>query len=301
MDVRQLRHVQAIQRAGSFARAAEDLGLAQSTLSKSIARLEDQLGLRLFERSGSGAQPTPMGMVVAVRAERIIDEAERLQRDVELAATGGLGEIRIGLGPALRPNFLPLFAEAVVRRWPRLKIVMDVERRERLIADYRSGRFDMILTSRTPELEGPDNIATEVMRDPVFALAAPDHPLAAQASITPDEFLAYPHAAASAASMLVGQGAVLEDWPTRPVDPQILCSDDQTVIALARAGLATCFMPRHIARPEIQAGRLTPLALQWRMTIRLMATTTRAAANAPVVQELLQIARSLGGRLSEPA
>lgn len=55
MDIRQMRHVMAIHHAGSFARAAEELGLAQSTLSKSIARLEDQLGVTLFERSGAGA------------------------------------------------------------------------------------------------------------------------------------------------------------------------------------------------------------------------------------------------------
>jgi len=127
MDIRQLRHMMSIHRMGSFARAAEQLGLAQSTLSKSIARLEDQLGLRLFERSGAGAVVTPMGAVVIAGAERIVEEAERLRRDVELAAAGDLGEIRIGLGPAFRPRFLPRFTEAIVRRWPRLKLMIDVE------------------------------------------------------------------------------------------------------------------------------------------------------------------------------
>lgn len=291
MDVRHLRHVLAIQRAGSFARAAEDLGLAQSTLSKSVARLEDELGLKLFERSGTGAAPTPMGLVVAARAERIIGEAERLQRDVELAAAGETGDIRIGLGPALRPVFLPRFAESVVRRWPRLNILVDVERRERLLSDFRAGRYDLILTARSDELEGPDNVSSEIMREPLIPVASPAHPLARLSSIGPDEFLAHPHAAASTISLLTGFGAVMEETPTLPVEPQIQCSDDATVISLARAGLATAFMTHHVAQPEIEAGRLVPLPLRWRLTIVLVAVTTRAAASSPLVQALITQAR----------
>lgn len=292
MDVRHLRHVLAIQRAGSFAKAAEDLGLAQSTLSKSIARLEDELGLRLFERSGSGAMPTPMGLVVAARAERIIGEAERLQRDVELAAAGETGDIRIGLGPALRPVFLPLFTASVVRRWPRLKILIDVERRERLLADFRAGRYDMVLTARSEELDGPDNLSFEVLREPLIPLAAPDHPLAGRTSIGPDEFLAHPHAAASAVSLLTAYGAVIDEPPTLPVEPLIQCSDDAALISLARQGLATVFLTEHVARAEIESGRLVPLALRWRLTIVLVATTTRAAASSPLVQALIDQARA---------
>ncbi|MBL8771555.1 MAG: LysR family transcriptional regulator [Phenylobacterium sp.] len=293
-----MRHVLAIHRAGSFARAADDLGLAQSTLSKSIARLEDQLGLRLFERSGSGAEPTPMGLVVVARAGRIIDEAERLQRDVELAAAGEAGEVRIGLGPALRPAFMPPFAEALVRRWPRLKVTLDVGRRERVIEDFRAGRFDMVIAARAAELETPDLVSTEILREPVVALAAPGHPLALLRSIAPDEFLAHPHVAASAVSMLTAPGAATEVRPTLPDEPQIQCSDEQAVIAVARAGLATAFLPRHIAAAEIEAGRLVVLPLRWRMTIRLMATTTKAARSSPLIQEILRTARQVADDLS---
>lgn len=291
MDIRQLRHMMAIHRTGSFAKAAEQLGLAQSTLSKSIARLEDQLGLRLFERSGAGAVVTPMGAVVIAGAERIVEEAERLRRDVELAAAGDLGEIRIGMGPAFRPRFLPRFTEATVRRWPRLKLMIDVERRERLILDYRAGRYDVILLAHAAELEEPENVISDLMREPIVAVAAPDHPLAALSRISPDAFLAHPHAAASATSMLTAPGAVLGERPTRPDEPLIQCSDDQTVLALAKAGLATAFASRHLARPEIEAGRLVPLPLDWRLTLRLVAVTTRAAQSSPVVQGILGLAR----------
>jgi DNA-binding transcriptional LysR family regulator len=72
MDVRHMRQVLAIHRHGSFVKAADEIGVAQPTLSKSISRLEDELGLRLFDRTGSGAKVTPMGALLVARAETII-------------------------------------------------------------------------------------------------------------------------------------------------------------------------------------------------------------------------------------
>lgn len=97
MDVRHMRQVLAIHRRGSFVKAADDVGVAQPTLSKSISRLEDELGLKLFDRSGTGAKVTPMGALIVQRAETIIAEAERLARDIELVAAGQMGEARIAV------------------------------------------------------------------------------------------------------------------------------------------------------------------------------------------------------------
>src|SRR5476651_112586 len=98
MDVRQLRQVVAISTHGSFVKAAADLGISQPTLSKSISRLEDALGLRLFDRSGSGAALTPVGQFVADHAGRIINDTARLEREIELVNAGQVGEVRLGFG-----------------------------------------------------------------------------------------------------------------------------------------------------------------------------------------------------------
>lgn len=290
MDVRHLRHVMAIHRAGSFAKAAEALGIAQSTLSKSVARLEDQLGLPLFERSGAGAVATPMGLVVAGRAQRIIGEAERLRRDVELAAAGEVGEICIGVGPALRPVFLPEFTLALTRRWPRLRTLIDVESRDRLVADFRQGRYDIIFTAYADELDAPDHVITEVLRDPVLAVAAPDHPLARLPVVSVNAFLDFPNAGSTATSMLTAVGAVLKEPPTAPQTTSFQCSDDATTIALARAGVATAFFPRNMIRAELAAGQLVPLALDWRLTLKIVAVTTRAASTSPLVAAIVSMA-----------
>ena len=140
MDVRHMRQVLAIHRHGSFVKAAEEVGVAQPTLSKSIARLEDELGLKLFDRSGVGAKVTPMGALLVQRAKSIIAEAERLSRDIELVAAGQIGEARIGIGPALRRTFLPRFVGTLAARHPALRLHLSVDSRDRLSADCWTSR-----------------------------------------------------------------------------------------------------------------------------------------------------------------
>ena len=85
-----MRQVASIARLGSFGKAAQELGISQPTLSKSIARLEDELRFKLFDRTGWRAQLTPMGEFIVERANRVILEARRFERDIDLF---GLGEL----------------------------------------------------------------------------------------------------------------------------------------------------------------------------------------------------------------
>src|SRR6185312_15334785 len=97
-----MSQVVAIAQHGSFGKAAAELGISQPTLSKSIARLEDELRFKLFDRSGWRAQLTPLGAFVVERAERLVAQSQRFEREVDLFALGEFGEVRIGLGPVLR-------------------------------------------------------------------------------------------------------------------------------------------------------------------------------------------------------
>src|SRR4249920_3922412 len=102
-----MRQVIAIHETGSLAKAADRLGLAQASLSKSLARLEDELGVRIFERSSTGSRPTLAGTLIVERAKHLIDATEHLQRDVSLLAGGETKELAIGAAIALSSQFLP--------------------------------------------------------------------------------------------------------------------------------------------------------------------------------------------------
>lgn len=288
MDVRHMRQVLAIHRHGSFVKAADEVGVAQPTLSKSIARLEDELGLKLFERSGSGAKVTPMGALLVSRAAKIIAEAERLSRDIELVAAGQIGEARIAVGPAMR-GFLPDFAERVARRFPDLRLKMDVELRDRLLADLRSGALDLAITAHSDDL-GYDYVQTEILREPVIAVSSPDHPLAGRARISVDEFVRYPNAGASEPSMLSAPGAQGAPVGLRQ-DSLIVCNDEATLRRLARRGLATLLVNESLVAADLAAGALVRLPLDWRMTISIVAVMTRATSHSPVLRDIVELAR----------
>lgn len=88
MDIRHLRQILAIRDHGSFARAAEALHVAQPALSKSVAKIERELGVTIFTRTSTGSALTPMGEMIADRAERLMAATENLARDAALAAGG---------------------------------------------------------------------------------------------------------------------------------------------------------------------------------------------------------------------
>lgn len=288
MDVRHMRQVLAIHRHGSFVKAADEVGVAQPTLSKSISRLEDELGLKLFDRSGAGAKVTPMGALIVQRAETIIAEAERLARDIELTAAGRIGEARIGVGPAMR-GVLPGLAAALAARFPSLRLKLHVEMRERLLADLRAGALDVAITAQADDL-GPDYVQFEILSEPVLAVASPDHPLAGREAISVREFAEWPNAGASEPSMLTAQGA--QGAPSGFVQESlIVCDDDATLRALARRGLVTVLANRSVVQADLAAGELVVLPLDWRMTIRIAALMTRATSHSPIFREIVDLAR----------
>lgn len=288
MDVRHMRQVLAIYRHGSFAKAADAVGVAQPTLSKSIARLEDELGLKLFDRTGSGATVTPMGALLVGRAETIIAEAERLARDIELVAAGQIGDARIGVGPAMRP-FLPRFAEALTTRWPSLRLHLNVDMRDRLLPQLKAGALDVAIIARTPELDD-DYVQTEIVHEPVVAVASPDHPLAKLGHVTIEAFLRYPNAGAAEPSMLTAPGAEGSDFQQ---DSLIVCNDDVTLKRLASSGLVTLLANQSLVQPELDTGELVLLPLAWRMNISFVAIMTRATSHSPIFREIVDLARDL--------
>jgi len=100
MDLKHLEQIVAISRHGGFSGAARRLGMAQSTLSKNIARLEAKLGVELFAREAGAAQPTSYGRFLVARAEAVLCDVEALNHDFDKLVHGERGRLRIGVGPA---------------------------------------------------------------------------------------------------------------------------------------------------------------------------------------------------------
>lgn len=111
LELRNLRHMLALARRLNYARAAEDLGITQPSLTRSIQALERQLGVRLFDRDRSGVSLTTQGGMFAERAGFLIADADDLERQSQRGAQGEAGRIRFGMAPmparALLSRLLP--------------------------------------------------------------------------------------------------------------------------------------------------------------------------------------------------
>src|SRR5262249_54426876 len=105
MEIRSLRHVAALARLRSFTKAADELGLTQPTLSRSIQGIERAAKVRLFDRDRGGARLTPVGRFFAERAVSLLRDADDLERLMERVAGGSEGEVAFGMAPLLATSF----------------------------------------------------------------------------------------------------------------------------------------------------------------------------------------------------
>lgn len=147
MTLTQLRYITALAREGHFGRAAEACFVSQPTLSVAVRKLEDELGLALFERHSSRVVPTDVGRRIIAQADTVIAEANRV---TELARAGQdqlSGELRIGaiftVGPYVLPHIIPRLHEAA----PDMPLIIEENYTHVLGEKLRQGELDVILIS----------------------------------------------------------------------------------------------------------------------------------------------------------
>jgi DNA-binding transcriptional LysR family regulator len=106
-ELRRLRYLVVLAKRLSYSRAAEDLGLSQSALSRAIQSLERDFGMRLFDRDRAGVVPTEQGRWVVEKAEALLTSAIDFEHQVNFAARGSEGRARFGLTALLATALLP--------------------------------------------------------------------------------------------------------------------------------------------------------------------------------------------------
>lgn len=122
MDIRQLRYAVLSADLRSFSRAADKLNIKQATLSRSVMQLENRLGLKLFERSTRGAEPTATGRIFVDAARRILTDLENLLTTARAVGEGEQGRISVGFCSSLMAGNLKLVFSDFVARYPEVQL-----------------------------------------------------------------------------------------------------------------------------------------------------------------------------------
>jgi len=231
---------------GSFARAAERMGLSKPVLSRRVARLEERLGARLLTRTARGAQPTQVGQAYYERAAAILADLEAAQEVVAQAVTQIAGPIRLSaplsfgvahLAPALA-EFAGLHPQ----------VELDIEFEDRNV-DLVGGGYDLAV--RIGNLADSSLMARRIAPVRKHALASPSY-LAAHG--TPQR----PADLAGHDALVYGNEQwrfrVGERWETIRVQPRLRTNNGEMLRAAAQAGLGICLLPSFIAAPAIEDG-----------------------------------------------
>ncbi|MGE9267933.1 MAG: LysR family transcriptional regulator, partial [Verrucomicrobiales bacterium] len=181
MELHQLRYFLAVARTGNFSRAAEQCHVSQPSLSQQIAKLEDELGVRLFDRNKRHSSLTPHGEALLPRATRILDEVDTASREARDATELLRGKIRLGVLPTIAPYLLPDVIKNFARNYPGLEIVLDEDTTGQLLEKLLACDIDFALTSLPL---GDPRFQTHHLFDEDLLLALPaDHPLSRKKAI----------------------------------------------------------------------------------------------------------------------
>lgn len=177
MNLRDLHYVVTVADTLSFSEAAERCHVSQPTLSGQIKKLEDMLGLSLFERSNKRVMVTEAGAPIIAAARRTLAEADSIRTLAQLAQDPLAGPFRLGAFPTLSTYVFPALVPQVRAAMPRLRLILLEEKTATLLEKLDNGELDAALIA-LPVAD--DKLESELLFEDEFFLAAPpQHPLAA--------------------------------------------------------------------------------------------------------------------------
>jgi len=166
----ELRYIVAVARERHFGRAAEACFVSQPTLSVAVKKLEEELGVTLFERGPGEVSVTPAGQKIVEQAQRVLEEATRVR---EIAAAGRdplVGPLRLGAIYTIGPYLLPKLVPIMRRTAPQMPLLIQENFTHNLAEFLKSGEVDVILIALPFDEPG---IATRAVYDEPFMVAVP--------------------------------------------------------------------------------------------------------------------------------
>lgn len=142
MTLQQLKYIIAIDRHRSFARAADELGVTQPTLSSLLQKLENELDVRIFDRSNKSVCPTAIGLKILRQAETAVNEAGRINEIVAEEKGSVAGTLRISVGPTIAPYILPKFIKTYTKKFPQVGLSIDELKSDAMTDALYRGQLD---------------------------------------------------------------------------------------------------------------------------------------------------------------
>ncbi len=152
MTLQQLEYIVALDTHRNFSLAAESCFVTQPSLSTMIQKLEDELGVKIFDRSRQPIRVTQIGTNIVAQARKILQETEFLRQIVRDERENLVGELRLGIIPTLAPFILPIFLKSFSEKYTEVKLIISEITTENLIAKLKRDQLDVGIMA-TPSLD----------------------------------------------------------------------------------------------------------------------------------------------------
>jgi DNA-binding transcriptional LysR family regulator len=304
IDLRQCRHVLALDQHRSFARAADALGLTQPALTRSLQVLEKSIGARLFDRDRVRVEPTAVGERLIERARLLVNQARDIEQDLQQMLGLEVGLLQIGAGPYPADLSVGTAVGRLVRRHPSLMVDLVVADWSELVRRVVAGELELAIADTGVAKQDDRLVVESLPQHPGSLFCRPGHPLAGQPALTLEDARRFPlvstalppRLAQLAAKDRKGTGAAL---PAGTTVPEIRVD----TFALARrivmesdavGGAVPSQIQDSVARGDLV---MLPLDLPWFKTgygiIRLANRTPSPAATV-----FMEILRDVEARIS---
>lgn len=293
MTLNELRYIVAVAHERNFRRAAERSFVSQPALSLAIRKLEEELGVQLFERSKTDVTVTPVGVQIVEQAQRALEEVAQIKAIAQQGQDQLAGPIRLGAIYTIGPYLLPELIPALHERAPRMPLEVEENTTANLEQLLRSGRIDAAIIALP--FDAPA-VVTQALYDETFAVAVPkSHPWAKRKAIKAEEL-------SSEKVLLLPSGhcfsnQVIEACPELQRKGEVLQGNSlETIRNMVASGLGITVLPCSASGERYQSPLLQVVPFQKPVPSRRVALAWRKSfARQQAVEVLADAIRSLGG------
>jgi LysR family transcriptional regulator for metE and metH len=278
--------VDAIVRAGTVTKAADQLFVTQPAVSHALKEMESKLGVKLFRREGRRMTPTPEGERLLETAHLVLDELARVEHDLGRYKSGYKGIIHIATGCYTCYHWLPRIMAEFADAFPDVDLQIVPEVTSQPVEALKDGRLDLAIIET--EEEDPQLEVELLFEDELLVVMCTDHPLALKSYVTAQDF--------ADQTLLVHTNnteGVFYERVLGPagVEPERVFALQLTeaLIESVRSGLGIAVMPEWVVAPHVQAGRLRTVQLTRPGLWRTWSLVTMRGKTSVPVKELKRL------------
>jgi DNA-binding transcriptional LysR family regulator len=258
LNLRVLNNLVVLADEANFSRAAIRLGITQPALSRSIAQLEAQCGMRLFDRRRSGVTPTMIGLDLLSKARGVLGQSAGLDQDMMMQSLGEAGRISIGIGPLSAGALLQQLLSESLLRWPMLSVSVSVAPTSRMVERILAADLDFCICTQKTLDPNPALSLVSLAQFRMGYFVRAGHPIVTSSDLpTRDDLARFPRATGRSPTATSPWSANMFDT----LGPTLECDDFGVLKQITLRTDAIWLTSERLVVEELASGKIVELPL----------------------------------------